>query len=306
MQDMTRIRRQIVFGLLGTRVLLGGLLLLAAGLKAFDLIDQRAGSVSTLTATPYASIVLIIVEIILASWLISGWRWRTARPLMIAWMSALSGISLHKAVSGATSCGCFGQLQVNPWITFSLDLVALLSLVAAPSRREGSLPPWRRWALACSQVLMLAPIVIVLFSPVRRPIPLPPGTVELEATKWLEEPSWSLGSRIDVWEKISKGKWAVLLYGSICKACLATMDSYEELARVWRSEAAEAHVAIIDTVGEFDLASHDRDCAALHGRMELEPDWYIATPTLVLLVNGRVVQVSQGYEECIWNDRKFP
>jgi hypothetical protein len=303
---MMWLRRQSVWGSLGIRVLLGGVLLLAAGLKGYDILDQRASGASTAAVTLYGSVVLIILEIVLASWLISGWRWRTARPAMIGWMVALSGVSLHKVMSGAATCGCFGQLQVNPWITFSLDTVALLSLLAAPSRRDDSLPPWRRWGLACSQVLMLGAIVLVLASPVRRPIPLPPGTIELDPTNWVEESSWSLGPRIDGWEKISRGKWAVLLHGSICKACLSTMDSYEELARTWRSEAAEAHVAIIDIVGEFDLASHDSDCAALHGRMELEPDWYIATPTLVLLVNGRVVQISQGYEECVWNDREFP
>jgi hypothetical protein len=49
-------------------------------------------------------------------------------------------ITLYKAVTGAASCGCFGSVHVNPWITlFAIDLPALLAL--SIFRPKPVLPP---------------------------------------------------------------------------------------------------------------------------------------------------------------------
>jgi hypothetical protein len=49
-------------------------------------------------------------------------------------------ITLYKAITGAASCGCFGSVQVNPWITlFAIDLPALLAL--SIFRRKSVMPP---------------------------------------------------------------------------------------------------------------------------------------------------------------------
>ncbi|MHC4647202.1 MAG: hypothetical protein ACYTBJ_17050, partial [Planctomycetota bacterium] len=40
-----------------------------------------------------------------------------------------SFVTLYKGITGAASCGCFGSVHINPWLTlFAIDLPAVLSL----------------------------------------------------------------------------------------------------------------------------------------------------------------------------------
>jgi len=256
-----------------TRVLVAGVLLTAAAMK---------GAVS----------VLVVAEILLAIGLLSGWQWRVARLVAIVWMIGLCGVSLHKALSGAATCGCFGKVQVNPWLTFALDLAMLGALVlSVPTSRL------RRSALIGSQLAMLGVLAVMLLH-------RPPIKLSMKPEDWAHQDPWSLGPYVDGWDEISHGKWVVLLYDPDCRACNALMDSYEQLAINWRSQKRPQRVALIDTVGHDTSPGGPSD--ALHGIMHSPNNWYIATPTLVILIDGRVVEVDYGFDDCIWNDRDFP
>jgi hypothetical protein len=79
---------------------------------------------------------------------------------------------------------------------------------------------------------------------------------------------------------------------------------YEELALKWRSGPSPVRVALIDTLGEPDDVAPSS--AAWYGTLNAPADWYIPTPTLVILVDGRVMETDEGFEQCQWNDREFP
>ncbi len=287
-----------------TRMLVGGVVLLAAGLKTHDLLaTPRADSASSLR-TNAAEFALIAAECLLAAWLLSGRQWPAARGLAIVWMIALCGVSLYKAATGAASCGCFGRFQVNPWITVTLDVAALGALSLSPIAADAMLGSWRHGALYTWQIILLCALGLVLRSPFRRPSPAPAGSTELDPAKWVNQRPWVMGEYIDKWAEISHGKWVVLLYSPDCRACTSTRDSYEQLALKWRTDKSPIRVALIDTLDEPD--DYAPNSPAWYGTMRAPADWYIPTPTLVILIDGRVIDADSGYEQCQWNDREFP
>ena len=71
---------------------------------------------------------VVISEILFALILISGlwrsWIWL----LSLLGFTAFTLVSVMKAISGESSCGCFGTITVNPWLTATFDatIVGLL------------------------------------------------------------------------------------------------------------------------------------------------------------------------------------
>lgn len=109
---------------------LGLILLAAAALKGYELIrlpqfthdgwlDQRPLLVG-----------VVMFEAIFGWWLLIGprarWTWWAALGTFTLFLLA----SLHKAISGADSCGCFGPVRVNPWYTAAFDAAALAAIAA--------------------------------------------------------------------------------------------------------------------------------------------------------------------------------
>ena len=84
----------------------------------------------------------IPLEFALGVWMVSG-VFRKAS--WIAGTLAYCGfifVTLGKALAGAESCGCFGQIHVNPWITlFTIDIPFFLLLAIFRPRGEKLLPP---------------------------------------------------------------------------------------------------------------------------------------------------------------------
>lgn len=257
-----------------TRLLVAGVLLTAAALKW------------TISA-------LVVVEIVLGLWLLSGWQWRVARWFAIAWTIALCGVALYKADSGATSCDCFGRVQVNPWLTFALDVSMVAALLLCTTDHHTS--------LRIAQFAILGIAAATPFSS------RPPLRVQLsmKPEDWVGQDPWSLGPYVDRWTEISRGKWAVLLYDPDCRACAALRDSYEQLATNWKSQKLPQRVALIDPTLSADTAA-DTPSEALYGALREPHGWYTPTPTLVILIDGRVVETNFGFDECAWNEREFP
>lgn len=290
-----------------TRFLVGGVLLAGAGLKAYQLLHQPqvAGRTGTFSITGWAT--LVVIESGLALWILGGWRWGIARTAAIAWMAAVCVYSLHEAATGVRSCGCFGDIEVNPRLTFALDCAALASLALCASAANRRLSALRTAALIGSQIVIIAAIGLIVRRAVASAPPAPVSIVELDPTKWPSELSWQLGEYIDAWDDISRGKWAVLLYNRNCRACTTARDSYDELARSWQMTHQPQRVALIETTADPALPDEDDPgTVALHGVLGAAADWDVPTPTLVILVDGHVVEADVGFEASQWGNRKFP
>lgn len=111
----------------GVPVLVGAVLLTAAALKAHQLATGYTTEDSSFTPRWF---LIVLVEIELALGLLL-WIGVYAKQARIAAVAAFAGFcfgALHQALSGASSCGCFGNIHINPWHTLLFDLLAVAVL----------------------------------------------------------------------------------------------------------------------------------------------------------------------------------
>ena len=118
------------------RIVLGSLLLLAAGLKCYQLGSGPVAESGLLTSRWFL-ILVVEFELIFALFLLVGACRHLVWTGAVACFAVFACLSCYKAVSGDASCGCFGAARVSPWSTFCLDIVALLALLRLrPVRRQ--------------------------------------------------------------------------------------------------------------------------------------------------------------------------
>ena len=132
------------------RFVVAGILFLAAGLKAYQLATAPLPPVvQSSVFTPLLELLndryflmgVVVSEILFALILVVDiwrqWTWL----LSLLGFSAFAVISMIKGLSGESSCGCFGTITVNPWITLGLDLVIVACLAVFRERVDWAFPP---------------------------------------------------------------------------------------------------------------------------------------------------------------------
>jgi len=287
--------------------LLATLLLAAAILKARQLLTEPVANNSFWT---YRSILILQVEIelTLAIWFFSGLLKKTAWIAAILLFSLFSAITTYKALTGAKSCGCFGQIHVNPWITlFAIDLPALAALAAwRPSfsfrRIPTSIkslfielltpkPSLLNLAAVASFALLAAAITTPLLA-----LNKPPATTTsyelLEPETWLGQ-KLPIIREISIGKKFLKGYWLVLLYHHDCPDCLRAIQHYEKTAPNTAKNANFLRVAFVE-VPPYGPTGLGHNSACLIGRLADSKQWFITTPAVILLKNGKVKSAWQG------------
>jgi hypothetical protein len=155
--------------------LAGGLLIVASLLKAHEVLTVYFPSWREhgLWESWEFFLVQIPVEFALGVWMVSG-VFRKAAWLAgtLAYMGFI-GVTLHKILIGAESCGCFGRVEVNPWITLlAIDVpFVLLLLIFRPKGLKLFPPPWPHPAHALAAAgpifaaLIFAAPLLVAFRP---------------------------------------------------------------------------------------------------------------------------------------------
>jgi hypothetical protein len=138
-------------------ILAAAYLLTAAGLKAHALFYKPFAP-----GSPYLSrtgeVALVYGEVLLALGLFSGWQRERAWLAALATFLTFTVASLTLAVQGYSSCGCFGELHVNPWLTFVADgLLTGALLVLRPA--EGLVGALRRTVPVGLAVAIVAGVV---------------------------------------------------------------------------------------------------------------------------------------------------
>jgi hypothetical protein len=278
------------------RLGIAAVLLLAASLKIYQLVTEPGLRVHSISR--WLQVAQVEYEFLLALWLLSGFWPRHCRATCLATFAVFSGYSLYLASSGAASCGCFGRVHVNPWWSFALDaaVVVLLwrwkpSLVNRGSRsRAGRI----RAASVTASLLLVATVgsvgVIVLASP---PAPAGPDSFADETLIVLEPGGW-IGERfplipyIDIGERFSEGDWTVVLIHYNCPKCRLAVPKYERLARELGDEHKPAQIAFIE-VPPYGPMEHDPGSPCQRGKLSDGKEWFVTTPTVLKLADGRVV-----------------
>lgn len=235
-------------------------LLAGAGTTGVALLDQVAVRRSA-----------AVVELALACWLASGWKFAAAcRSVAVAFVS-FCGIATWMSLRGAASCGCFGDVEVAPaWLVAADATIAALLFVGGRPRWQPTLP-WR--GLGSAAVLAAA------FGATQLAVEQPREVVWLQPAQWTATPPPILDD-IDTSLDLRDGEWTLVFYRPHCHECLAKAAHYRQLAATGRTlfvtmPPAAEHDAFREAVGAGTFA-------AINERQL----WFMQTPAEVRLVNG--------------------
>ncbi len=219
------------YGRTGHYPIIGAILLFAAAMKAWQLATVP-GLGGGLISSRWFGFCVVEFELAFGIWLFFGLLPQWTRMATIGLFSFFGAISLYKALSGETSCGCFGSLQVNPWITFVLDaLVAAVVFFRRNGPAHGGGVSINK--IAVMAILWLMPTAVTLYAlgSVDESKRSELGTefvgvnghrsILLEPEKWQgrEFPLLPFIEPTEVREQLMSGEWTVVLYRSDCQKC---------------------------------------------------------------------------------------
>ena len=117
----------------------------------------------------------------------------------------------------------------------------------------------------------------------------------LEPKKWMGG-QLPLLEYIDISETLAEGKWIVVFYRHDCTTCINEVKRYEDSAKSLVGIPNVPHVAFIQMPpyakpGENFLSSKTL-CPV--GRLSDAKKWFVQTPQIITIDDGRVVKVCQG------------
>lgn len=283
------------------RIILGFTLVVVATLKSHGLLSDPALRFE-LPAPLWLMSLWVAAELGIGLWMLLG-----GFPVM-SWIAALlcfvtfAGISLHQAVSGAESCGCFGQIELNPWLILLFDLSSAVVLgVCRPARSDVWIARLSPRALRRITVIsVLVPIV----SSVTLGIALFAATAAQDSNESVGgvrifDPVRSIGKpfalldSIDVGKKLAHGEWTAVLYSRGCDKCRTVLDRLDGTQSTDGTTHATAFIEI-PPYGDEPDDRHRTSPAILCGRLKGRQEWFVPTPTILTLRNGYVVGVSES------------
>ena len=288
---------------------LGMLLLIAAVLKGLQLLTEPVANSDIWSYRPFL-ILTVELELALSIWLLSGLFKKAAWLAALVCFSFFSIITLYKAVTGAASCGCFGSVEVNPWITlFAIDLPALLTLsifrpkpvlpprilirirlrhrpVKALIRQLiKPLPSAPRFAMtACLALVILGATTPILA--LNEPPRITSSYEVLEPETWIGK-ELPILKNIDIAETLKKGTWLILLYHYDCPDCGWAIPMYEQMARELAGNEDFLRIALI-AVPPYGRGPVSMNCSCTLGKLDESKEWFVTTPATALLRDGQV------------------
>jgi hypothetical protein len=217
-------------------------------------------------------------------------------------------ITFYKGITGAASCGCFGSVHVNPWITlFAIDLPAVIAL--AVSRPGLSLPPVLSFLRKQESIRILirtfltplpsAPLfaitaclglgilgVTIPILALNEPANVTSSYEVLEPETWVGK-ELPILEHIDIAETLKKGTWLVLLYHYDCPDCGWAIPMYERMARDLAGNEDFLRIALI-AIPPYGRGPVSENCPCTLGKLNETKEWLVTTPAVALLTGGRV------------------
>jgi len=281
----------------GLRVAVACLLLVAAGLKAYQSFGGKVLVANSIFEHRWFILGQTTGEVGLALWLVTGWHARVVRRLVAGLFFVFVEYSLYRVAQGKASCGCFGAISVTPWLTFLLDSVVVTSALWV---KEVSTVKWpRKWS---TWVCLMAGGTALWV-----------GTLVGASRLWPVEMAQDLGVRIgdrrillqpDAWvgrtfpllsymsgqpKEIQHGRWLVVLMNPGCGRCWMQLQAYEERAE------KEGTPLVVVWLSDWRSVISDGEVKVKEGTFwtTLEPmvEWLGETPVAMRLVDGRVESV---------------
>jgi hypothetical protein len=263
--------------------LLGLLLLTGAALKGYQLLTEPLAD-ADLWSNRHFLIFVVEFELALSLWLLSGLYKKAAWLAATGCFLVFSCVTLYKGLTGAASCGCFGTVHVNPWITlFCIDLPALAALIAF---RPGGLNLRRPLAMLTPhpRLIHLTAVWLITLSLVttstavlalNEPALVTAKYEVLEPAEWVGK-ELPILAHIDIKDQLSQGNWLVLLYHYDCPGCGEAIPQYEQIARDLKGNEEFLQIAFV-AVPPFGQAPITETAAVTLGKMDNSKEWFVTT-----------------------------
>ena len=306
---------------------LAGILLLGSGVLKVVHLARVPAAVPTAHRVPGALPVLITLETFLGLWLVSGALPRAARRVAIGCFSVFACYTLYEALAGKADCGCFGQVQVNPWFTFILDvsLALALTFLGKPGAGKAGNSRWARqkWPVAAAAAIGLAVgVTVAMLHP--KVVSAANGLASADNSRIvILEPHHWIGHRLPVLghivsqhgntplgQRLATGNWVIMFYHASCDECRRTIPIYEQLAQREMLAGKTPHVAFVRVPSGSGVSARGlfHSNIALHGTMDATHDWFAETPIVLQMRSGRVVAEASGHAamDIRWMESRRP
>jgi hypothetical protein len=267
-------------------------LLTAAGLKAYQLATTPVLGEGLLHAR-WFNVLIVEFELLFALWLCFGQLPKLTRLASITLFSIFAAVSFYKAVSGESSCGCFGNVSINPWYTMTLDLGIVLVLVLCRPEEQRAFS-FRKiiiagsvWlGIALPLLLFLQPDEVADFGDLGTITAENNGrkTIALMPKRWIDKPLPFLPylkSESGNPGVLMNGAWTVVLYRANCPKCnrLLSALSAKEIQNVVSIE-----VPLSGRIG--GKLNYEYSMYLDNGH-----DWFCAPPIVALAKDGIITEV---------------
>jgi hypothetical protein len=233
-----------------------------------------------------------------------------ARPIGIAMLALFMPVLVGDLLLGASSCGCFGAVQVPPWVTLATDGFFLLCLVFAARgvrslRMTTTQATWR--VVAVGVLAMLSVAVAFGLTAGGAPVPADGGAAQtaagssgpaegyylpnLEAWIGSEFASLDLATWIrGLPDDLDVGSQYLLFYRLDCEHCHELMEVYfSDSVPLPTTAVAVPEKHGFPTEGIQPFACGECRLAELPQGF----DWFLQTPVLVQLADGIVTCASE-------------
>lgn len=211
------------YSLLST--VLGTVLLTSAFFKAESFLHTEQ-TPTPLSLPGWLLIAVALAETILGSCLLLPSLCPLTRWVAFFWFGACSLVVLTKGLAGESTCGCFGRINVDPWLLLPLDIAAIVALWLIQPKSEAAAQPSIALYLRYSYFLsiLLAGGFALIFLVHRPPLALLPATLNLGSVRQAETipVTFSLANRTHQPVKLASVKTS-------CK-CLNVMLGQTEIA----------------------------------------------------------------------------
>ena len=286
---------------------LGALLIVAGALKGWQLLTEPVANNSIWSYRPFL-ILTVDFELALGIWLLCGLFKKAAWLVALICFSLFSFITLYKGLSGAESCGCFGSVHVNPWVTlFAIDIPSVIALLVfrpvLSLKRKGEsirtliqefitpLPSIPQFTITTCLALLILGITTPILA-FNEPAKITSSYEVLEPETWVGR-KLPILEHIDIGKQLETGNWLVLLFHYDCPDCAAAIPKYERIARDFAGNEDFLRIALIE-VSPYSQGQVSRNSPCVPGRLADVKEWFITTPSVALLVDGKVRRAWEG------------
>jgi len=272
----------------------GVMLLAASVLKTHQLLTEPILSKDFWESWLFF-VIQIPLELGLSIWLLSGLFRKAAWLVAVVSFGIFIAVTLQKGLTGVESCGCFGRVHVNPWITLlTIDIPLFIALlVFRPVGYKLLPPPWPSakhfFSVAVPTFIVLGILVPVLV------FNKAPETTEdyevLDASEWTGD-EMPLLDHIDIGDILRDGISFILFYHHDCPDCRVAIPMYEQMARDYEVFEQGIQFAFIKgppfEESEEPIVPADTICYT--GQLDEEKEWIFLSPLMVVTVDGIVMK----------------